>query len=91
MRSRVLSILFAVAQLFLVSGPARAQHEHHEVGDPKRLGKVEFANSCAPVVQEQFSRALALLHSFWYERSAQEFSAVSEKDPSAASPVGAKR
>ena len=68
--------------LFVVPA-AVAQHEH-PAGDPQRLGKVEFATSCAPAVKEQFNRAVALLHSFWFERAAQEFAAVAEKDPACA-------
>ena len=31
-----------------------------------QLGKVDFANSCGPVVQEKVQRAVAMLHSFYY-------------------------
>jgi hypothetical protein len=33
---------------------------------PEQLGKVAFSNSCLPVVQKQFERSVALLHSFAY-------------------------
>jgi len=59
---------------------AVAQHEH-PAGDPARLGKVIFPVSCAPSVQQQFSSAVAMLHSFWYEKASEAFSAVAEKDP----------
>ena len=59
---------------------AVAQHEHPS-GDPARLGKVGFPISCAPSVQQQFSSAVAMLHSFWYEKANETFAAVAEKDP----------
>jgi tetratricopeptide (TPR) repeat protein len=60
--------------------PAFAQHEH-PAGDPTKLGKVSFPVSCDPSVQPQFSSAVAMLHSFWYEKASETFAAVAEKDP----------
>ena len=57
-----------------------AQHEH-PAGDTARLGKVTFPVSCAPSVQQQFSSAVAMLHSFWFEKARETFGAVAEKDP----------
>ena len=60
--------------------PAVAQHEH-PAGDPGRLGKVNFPVSCDPSVRPEFSSAVAMLHSFWYEKASETFAAVAEKDP----------
>src|SRR5450432_997419 len=60
--------------------PAVAQHEH-PAGDPSKLGKVSFPVSCEPSVQPQFSSAVAMLHSFWYEKASDSFAAVAQKDP----------
>ncbi len=60
--------------------PAVAQHEH-PAGDPSKLGKVSFLVSCEPSVQPQFSSAVAMLHSFWYEKASDTFAAVAEQDP----------
>jgi tetratricopeptide (TPR) repeat protein len=60
--------------------PTFAQHEH-PAGDPSKLGKVNFPISCDPAVQPQFSSAVAMLHSFWYEKASDTFTAVAEKDP----------
>ena len=49
-----------------------------------RLGKVHFSISCSPAVQEEFNRAVALLHSFWLDAAKQAFTSVAEKDPSCA-------
>src|ERR1035437_6098342 len=74
--SRVL--LAAVCAAFVP--PAVAQHEH-PAGDPSKLGKVSFPVSCETSVQPQFSTAVAMLHSFWYEKASDTFAAVAQKDP----------
>jgi hypothetical protein len=60
--------------------PSVAQHDHR-AGDPGKLGTVNFPVSCAPSVQAQFSSAVAMLHSFWYEKANDAFAAVVGKDP----------
>lgn len=45
------------------------------------VGKVSFANSCAPEVQADLQRAVAMLHSFWFGTGEQTFRAVLAKDP----------
>jgi hypothetical protein len=60
--------------------PAVAQHEH-PAGDPGKLGKVSFSVSCEPSVQPQFSSAVAMLHSFWYEKASDTFAAIAQRDP----------
>jgi hypothetical protein len=62
---------------------AVGQHEQHEhpAGEPEKLGKVNFPVSCDAAVQLQFNRAVAMLHSFWYEKANEEFAAVAKKDP----------
>lgn len=60
--------------------PAVAQHEH-PAGDSGKLGKVSFPVSCDPSLQPQFSSAVAMLHSFWYEKASETFAAIAEKDP----------
>jgi tetratricopeptide (TPR) repeat protein len=51
---------------------------------PEQLGKVSFANSCQPAVQESFTRAVALLHSFWFREGEKTFREVLEQDPACA-------
>ena len=46
------------------------------------LGKVDFANSCTISVQPQLQRAVALLHSFWWDQSERAFRDVLRQDPS---------
>ncbi|PYM16336.1 MAG: hypothetical protein DMD81_12745 [Candidatus Rokuibacteriota bacterium] len=40
--------------------------------------------SCAPAVQADFERAVALLHSFWYEEAQKAFTELTTKDPTCA-------
>jgi len=72
------TLTFAVCSTLPVP-PAVAQHEH-PAGDPTKLGKVSFPVSCDPAVQPQFNSAVAMLHSFWYEKASETFAAVAEKD-----------
>ncbi len=51
---------------------------------PEQLGRVSFANSCAPAVQAGFERAVALLHSFWWQEGEKAFREVLERDPGCA-------
>ncbi len=55
-----------------------------EPGDLRAAGKVEFPVSCAPPVQSEFSRGVALLHSFFYEEARRVFASVAERDPKCA-------
>jgi len=55
-----------------------------EPGDLRAAGKVDFQVSCAPAVQDEFVRGVALLHSFFYEEARRVFTAVAEKDPTSA-------
>jgi hypothetical protein len=58
--------------------PAQDTHSHSA---PEKLGKVSFPISCTPSVQEQFDRAVALLHSFAYTAAENAFQGVAELDP----------
>jgi tetratricopeptide (TPR) repeat protein len=50
----------------------------------EKLGKVHFPVSCSAVAQEQFDRAVALLHSFWLDEAAKAFAAIAQVDPGCA-------
>src|SRR6516162_10126004 len=79
-RLALTSALLLAGVCAVLAGPVVAQHEH-PAGDPGRLGKVNFPVSCEPSVQPQFSSAVAMLHSFWFEKASETFAAVGEKDP----------
>jgi hypothetical protein len=55
-----------------------------EPGDLRAAGKVQFPVSCAPAVQPEFARGVALLHSFFYEEARRVFTSVAERDPKCA-------
>ena len=50
----------------------------------EKLGTVVFPVSCSPAASQQFVRAVAMLHSFWYEESVKAFTEVAVTDPSCA-------
>jgi len=55
-----------------------------KTGEPEKLGKVHFPVSCAPAAQQQFDRAVAMLHSFWVSPAAKAFAEVAKSDPDCA-------
>ena len=55
-----------------------------EPGDLRGVGKVTFSITCAPDVQSDFARGVALLHSFFYEEARRVFTSVAERDPKCA-------
>ncbi len=50
----------------------------------EKLGKVHFPVSCSAAAQEQFDRAVALLHSFWLDEAGKAFAAIGQADSSCA-------
>jgi tetratricopeptide (TPR) repeat protein len=50
----------------------------------EKLGKVTFSTSCNPKVQARFNRAVAMLHSFWFQQGEKAFREVLEHDPQCA-------
>ena len=83
-RTRTLAIPLA-ALLISLGRPATADTGHdHKEGDPTKLGKVHFPISCGTAAQKKFDTALAMLHSFWYAKSANAFSAMAASDPGCA-------
>src|ERR1044071_2164562 len=55
-----------------------------EPGDLRGVGKVTFPITGTPDVQSDFSRGVALLHSFFYEEARRIFTSVAERDPKCA-------
>jgi tetratricopeptide (TPR) repeat protein len=50
----------------------------------EKLGNVTFPTSCDPKVQARFNRAVAMLHSFWFQQGEKAFREVLEHDPQCA-------
>jgi hypothetical protein len=78
------SSIFRAALLVLSLGTVSAAWGHDDGKSPEQLGTVSFPTSCAPAVQGQFTRAVALLHSFWFKEGEKAFNDVLAKDPSCA-------
>jgi tetratricopeptide (TPR) repeat protein len=81
MGRKTFSLLVILATVLLAGVASGAQ----EKGAPQeKLGTVNFPVSCSPAASQQFERAVALLHSFWYEEASKAFTEVTVTDPSCA-------
>src|SRR5215467_11473621 len=77
--------LFVAPLLFIAPAFAAAEDTSPSaVGAQAQLGQVDFPVSCTPAAQQQFNRAVAILHSFWYEEAIKAFGAVTKIDPDCA-------
>ena len=61
-----------------------AQDHDHAGGGTDRLGKVSFTVTCAPGIQPKFERAVAMLHSFWFDAATTAFADISKADSTCA-------
>jgi tetratricopeptide (TPR) repeat protein len=74
---RIARLLVASALgALLTHGGARANEE--------RLGEVNLPISCSPAAQQQFNRAVAMQHSFFFPETVKAFTVIAEKEPSCA-------
>ncbi|HEV8510519.1 MAG TPA: hypothetical protein VGQ48_08735 [Gemmatimonadales bacterium] len=72
-----------VALAAIVATPSlSAQHDHGRSAE--QLGRVVFPISCNAAAQRSFERAMALLHSFWWEQGVTAFQAVTAADSTCA-------
>jgi len=78
------AFLVFICTLSLTTDLVSAQEPQHHHDADEELGTVSFSTSCAPAVQSQFERGVALLYSFEYEVADGKFSEVTKKDPSCA-------
>ena len=74
----VASSIAAFASGALAHGDDAAQAARRE------LGRVLFKTSCTAEAQQQFDRALAMLHSFYFPETVKAFNAIPEADPACA-------
>ena len=73
-------ITLAVALTALLLSPARLAGAH----GGEQLGTVSFPTSCSAPAQAQFNRAVALLHSFWFQAALDGFAEVARTDAACA-------
>lgn len=70
----------------LLPAAALAQQDHHDHSETaaapseQSIGTVDFGTSCQPAVRDDFNRATALLHSFWWTESRRAFEHVLQSD-----------
>jgi tetratricopeptide (TPR) repeat protein len=74
------ALLAFISTLSLAPDLLSAQEPQHRHDADEKLGTVSFSTSCAPAVQSQFERGVALLHSFEYEVADAQFEEVAKKD-----------
>jgi hypothetical protein len=82
-----MSLRVVFAATISLALPAVAQeHSHQDESSSASdtLGKVTFPISCKSSVQLPFERAVAMLHSFWYEASTEAFQRIVAADPDCA-------
>jgi hypothetical protein len=65
---------------FLLTLGASCLVQEHQHGNGEKLGVAHFATSCNTGAQEEFDRAVALLHSFQFSRAIEGFNAVLGED-----------
>jgi tetratricopeptide (TPR) repeat protein len=73
-----------IVVLTLSAAPVAAQDHVHAAGDTATVGRVDFAVSCQPGTQPRFERAVAMLHSFWFEAADTAFAQIIQSDPGCA-------
>jgi tetratricopeptide (TPR) repeat protein len=76
------AMLATTATLAVPATLGAQDHAHH--GAPELLGSVEFPASCAAEAQPSMNRAVAMLHSFWFEQAPAAFEAALAADPDCA-------
>jgi len=83
--TRIVTVLLCICT-FALPAAAFAQHEDHGAMSPDQIGSasVKFETSCAPAVKEDFNKAVALLHSFWFPETIKMFNGILAKDPNCA-------
>jgi hypothetical protein len=80
MKATRLAVFVTLSALCCVSA-AKAQEK---VAQAEQLGTVHFSVSCSGAAQQQFDRAVALLHSFFFPETVKAFTAVTDSEPTCA-------
>jgi hypothetical protein len=75
-------VIGACTSLLCASVQAQGEHAGHSTGE--HFGSVHFPVSCSADAQQQFDRAVAMLHSFFYPETVRAFSAIAQAEPSCA-------
>ncbi|HXG88557.1 MAG TPA: hypothetical protein VNJ02_09495 [Vicinamibacterales bacterium] len=70
------TMVFALA----VALPSSAQDHQHDAHESD-VGRVTFPSSCDSSAQPDIERAVAMLHSFWYDQAERSFAAIALPRP----------
>jgi hypothetical protein len=85
MKVSMISLCAALALcLAAPRAPAQADSKAAPSEASEKYGSVHFPISCTPAAQEQFDRAVAMLHSFFFPETIKAFTKVAEIDPNCA-------
>ena len=80
-RKRITFLLLVFGVALGLGARGEDEQHKHDAGQGGKLGAVHFPVSCSPAAQKEFERAVALLHSFWYEEAEKVFTTVTTTDP----------
>jgi hypothetical protein len=83
------SACFTIGSVAGASSPSRAEQQtehagHQTAATVENFGEVNFPISCSATAQQQFNRAVAILHSFFYEEAQKAFKALADNEPGCA-------
>src|SRR3954447_21246472 len=81
---RLVMRAFRIARFFISSALGALLTQGVARADEERLGEVSLPISCSPAAQQQFNRAVAMQHSFFFPETVKAFTALAEKEPSCA-------
>ena len=76
--------LFTVSSIIAFASSGLAHGDDAAQTARRDLGRVLFKTSCTAEAQQQFDRALAMLHSFYFPETVKAFNAIPEADPACA-------
>ena len=74
----------ALLALLPAAAFAQAPAHDHPAGKEEKLGNVSFAVTCAPATRPKFERAVAMLHSFWFDAAYKAFDEITASDSTCA-------
>src|SRR6476619_7766688 len=81
---RLVMRAFRIARFFISSALGALLSQAVARANEERLGEVSLPISCSPAAQQQFNRAVAMQHSFFFPETVKAFTAIAEKEPSCA-------
>src|SRR2546425_13043448 len=81
---RSLPTLATLASTLAFAVPLATQMPEERGGHAEQLGRVRFTTTCRGAARSGVEQGVAYLHSFWYEKAAEAFTAAAAADSSCA-------